>query len=55
MTSNTNGDVRTWWFLISDSKDYPMKVTIEAQDFYTAKEMSRAMYGSRILSEPALL
>ncbi len=52
---STADEVHTWWFIIRDSNDYPIKVTLQARDAYTAMEMARGMYGDRLISEHACL
>lgn len=54
MTDYISDDIRAWSFLIKDSNGYPLKVVMNAKDFYTARELSRAMYGDRVISDPAL-
>ena len=52
---DTGSEIFTWWFLIEDSRGYPMKVTLQAKDAYRALEQARAMYGNRLLTEFANL
>ena len=37
----------TWWFLIRNDRGYPMKVTVQASDPYSALQQARAMYGEQ--------
>lgn len=44
----------TWWAFVRDSRGYPMRVTLQAPDPYTAYQMFLGMYGKQnMISEHA--
>ena len=45
--------MNTYWILIRNSGGYPMRVTIQASNPFTAIQTARAIYGSSLISEGA--